>query len=118
MARSAFYFLNPSYWTGKSGNKVKEGSVCSFTGSVPALDSIIPDDEDVLEEENIVKRQAMQGEVDSNVAVQLHGLAKIFAGTTKMGCCKCERKSPFHAIKVFYPLVYEKLTLAVFSVQT
>uniref|UniRef100_M1C8M0 ABC transporter A family member 9 n=1 Tax=Solanum tuberosum TaxID=4113 RepID=M1C8M0_SOLTU len=79
---SAFYFLNPVYSTGKSGNKVKEGSVCSCTGSVPALDSIIPDDEDVLEEENIVKRQAMQGEVDSNVAVQLHGLAKIFAGTT------------------------------------
>lgn len=78
---------------------------------MPALDSIIPDDEDVLEEENIVKQQAMQGEVNSNVAVQLHGLVKIFPGTTKMGCCKCERKSPFHAIKVFYPLVYEKLTL-------
>lgn len=85
---------------------------------MPALDSIIPDDEDVLEEENIVKRQAMQGEVDSNVAVQLHGLVKIFPGTTKMGCCKCQSKSPFHALKVFYPLVYEKLTLAVFSVQT
>lgn len=97
--KSAFYFLNPGYWTGKSGNKVKEGSVCSCTGSVPALDSIIPDDEDVLEEENIVKRQATQGEVDSNVAVQLHGLVKIFPGTTKMGCCKCQRKSPFHAIK-------------------
>ncbi|KAH0691990.1 hypothetical protein KY290_020167 [Solanum tuberosum] len=97
--KSAFYFLNPGFWTGKSGNKVKEGSVCSCTGSVPALDSIIPDDEDVLEEENIVKRQAMQGEVDSNVAVQLHGLVKIFPGTTKMGCCKCQRKSPFHAIK-------------------
>ncbi|XP_015068163.1 ABC transporter A family member 2 [Solanum pennellii] len=97
--KSAFYFLTPGYWTGKSGNKVKEGSVCSCTGSVPALDSIIPDDEDVLEEENIVKQQAMQGEVNSNVAVQLHGLVKIFPGTTKMGCCKCERKSPFHAIK-------------------
>lgn len=85
---------------------------------MPALDSIRPDDEDVLEEENVVKRQAMQGEVDSNVAVQLHGLVKIFPGTTKMGCCKCQKKSPFHAIKVFYLLVYEKLTLAVFSVQT
>ncbi|MCD7455438.1 ATP-binding cassette sub- A member 2 [Datura stramonium] len=97
--KSMFYFLNPGYWTGKGGNKVKEGSICSCTGSVPALDSIIPDDEDVLEEENIVKQLAMQGEIDSNVAVQLHGLVKIFPGTTKMGCCKCQRKSPYHALK-------------------
>ncbi|XP_009759241.1 ABC transporter A family member 2 [Nicotiana sylvestris] len=97
--KSMFYFLNPGYWTGKGGNKVKEGGICSCTGSVPSLDSIIPDDEDVLEEENIVKRQATQGEVDSDIAVQLHGLVKIFPGTTKMGCCKCQRKSPYHALK-------------------
>ncbi|PHT88096.1 ABC transporter A family member 2 [Capsicum annuum] len=97
--KSVFYFLTPGYWTGKGGTKVKEGSICSCTGSVPAMDSITPDDEDVLEEENIVKRLAMQGEVDPNVAVQLHGLVKIFPGTTKMGCCKCERKSPYHALK-------------------
>ncbi|KAJ8536452.1 hypothetical protein K7X08_034853 [Anisodus acutangulus] len=97
--KSMFYFLNPGYWTGKGGNKVKEGSICSCTGSVPPLDSIIPDDEDVLEEENIVKQLAMQGEVDSDVAVQLQGLVKIFPGTTKMGCCKCQRKPPYHALK-------------------
>ncbi|KAM3381069.1 ABC transporter A family member 2 [Capsicum galapagoense] len=97
--KSVFYFLTAGYWTGKGGTKVKEGSICSCTGSVPAMDSITPDDEDVLEEENIVKRLAMQGEVDPNVAVQLHGLVKIFPGTTKMGCCKCERKSPYHALK-------------------
>ncbi|XP_016475518.1 ABC transporter A family member 2 isoform X1 [Nicotiana tabacum] len=97
--KSMFYFLNPGYWTGKGGNKVKEGGICSCTGSVPPLDSIIPDDEDVLEEENIVKHQATQGEVDSDIAVQLHGLVKIFPGTTKMGCCKCQRKSPYHALK-------------------
>lgn len=68
---------------------------------MPPLDSIIPDDEDVLEEENIVKHQATQGEVDSDIAVQLHGLVKIFPGTAKMGCCKCQRKSPYHALKVF-----------------
>ncbi|KAJ8553877.1 hypothetical protein K7X08_024555 [Anisodus acutangulus] len=78
---------------------ISEGSICSCTGSVLPLDNIIPDNEDVLEEESIVKRLAMQGEVDSDVAVQLQGLVKIFPGTTKMGCCICQRKPPYHAPK-------------------
>ncbi|XP_023633298.1 ABC transporter A family member 9 isoform X2 [Capsella rubella] len=96
--KSIFYFLKPSYWTGKEGNKV-EGSVCSCIGSVPYAEHITPEDEDVLEEETIVKQQAIDGIVDPNIAVQIHGLAKTYPGTTKLGCCKCKRTAPFHAVK-------------------
>ncbi|XP_023633439.1 ABC transporter A family member 11 [Capsella rubella] len=97
--KSIFYFLKPSYWTGKEGNKVEEGSVCSCIGSVPYAEHITPEDEDVLEEETIVKQQAIDGIVDPNIAVQIHGLAKTYPGTTKLGCCKCMKTSPFHAVK-------------------
>ncbi|CAL9244520.1 unnamed protein product [Arabidopsis halleri] len=97
--KSIFYFLKPSYWTGKEGNKVEEGSICSCIGSVPHVEHVTPEDEDVLEEEILVKQQAMDGIVDPNIAVQIHGLAKTYPGTTKLGCCKCTKTSPFHAVK-------------------
>ncbi|KAL2492909.1 ABC transporter A family member 2 [Abeliophyllum distichum] len=97
--KSVLYFLSPGYWTGKGGNKVEEGSICSCSGSVPYVESTVPDDEDVLEEENIVKRQASEGSVDSRVAVQVSGIVKTYAGKTKIGCCKCTRTSPYHALK-------------------
>ncbi|XP_051123316.1 ABC transporter A family member 2-like isoform X2 [Andrographis paniculata] len=94
-----FYFLSPRYWTGKGGNKSEEGSICSCTSSIPASEDVGQDDEDVQDEETIVKQQDREGVVDSLVAVQLRGLEKIYAGSTKMGCCKCKRTSPYHALK-------------------
>jgi len=44
----------------------------------------------------------MDGIADPNIAVQIHGLAKTYPGTTKLGCCKCTKTSPFHAVKVYY----------------
>ncbi|KAF8005573.1 hypothetical protein BT93_K0001 [Corymbia citriodora subsp. variegata] len=93
------YFLNPGYWTGKGGSKVKEGGICSCIGSVPPSEHVAPDDEDVLQEESIVKAQAKEGLDDTNVAVQIRGLVKTYPGTTKLGCCKCKRTSTYHAIK-------------------
>ncbi|XP_030473887.1 ABC transporter A family member 2-like [Syzygium oleosum] len=97
--KSMFYFLNPGYWTGKGGGKGEEGGICSCIGSVPPLEHVTPDDEDVLQEESIVKAQAKEGLVDPNVAVQIRGLGKTYPGTTRLGCCKCKRKSTYHAIK-------------------
>ncbi|CAH2043967.1 unnamed protein product [Thlaspi arvense] len=94
-----FYFLKPSYWTGKEGNKVQEGSICSCIGSVPPVEHVTPEDQDVLEEETLVKQQAINGTDDANIAVQIHGLAKTYPGTTKLGCCKCKKTAPFQAIK-------------------
>ncbi|CAH2043969.1 unnamed protein product [Thlaspi arvense] len=94
-----FYFLAPGYWTGKGGNKVEEGSIFSWIGSVPPIEHVTPEDQDVLEEETLVKQQAMDGIVDPNIAVQIHGLAKTYPGTTKLGCCKCTKTSSFHAVK-------------------
>ncbi|KAI9086495.1 hypothetical protein K1719_031579 [Acacia pycnantha] len=98
--KSVFYFLNPRYWIGKGGDKVREGGVCSCVGSVPPQEHITPDDEDVLEEENIVKQQAAEGIVDPNVAVQIRGLAKTYPGALNIGCCrKCKRTAAFNAVK-------------------
>lgn len=70
-------------------------------GSVPPLEVVDPDDEDVLAEETTVKRQASENEVDPTVAVQIRGLTKTYPGTMKCGCCcKCHRSPPFHAVKV------------------
>lgn len=76
--------------------------------SVPPLEDMTPDDEDVLEEENTVKRQAREGVVDPNLAVQVRGLVKTYPGTTKIGCCKCKRTSPYHALKVKIPALNYK----------
>ncbi|KAJ0106704.1 hypothetical protein Patl1_17825 [Pistacia atlantica] len=72
--------------------------IFSCIGSVPPLEHITPDDEDVLEEENIVKQQSREG-VEPNVAVQIRGLVKTYPGTRNIGCCKCKKTSPFHAVK-------------------
>ncbi|KAM5583956.1 ABC transporter A family member 2-like [Rosa sericea] len=96
--KSVFYFLNPGYWLGKGG-KVEEGGICSCIGSVPEQEPITPDDEDVLEEENIVKQQTSESIVDPNIAVQIRGLSKSYPGTTKIGCCRCKSTSPYHALK-------------------
>ncbi|CAN1262521.1 ABC transporter A family member 2, partial [Linum perenne] len=92
------YFLNPGYWTGKGGNKT-EGGICSCQGSIPQEEHISPDDEDVLEEETMVKKDATEATMDVDVAVQIRGLAKTYAGTRKIGCCKCQKTSPYHAVR-------------------
>lgn len=69
-------------------------------GSIPQIEHITPDDEDVFEEENIVKQNTREGTVNQNVAVQIRGLIKTYAGTRNIGCCKCKKTSPFHALKV------------------
>ncbi|XP_012080230.1 ABC transporter A family member 2 isoform X2 [Jatropha curcas] len=97
--KSIFYFLQPGYWTGKGGNKVEEGHLCSCMGSVPRQEYVTPEDEDVLEEENIVKQDVTEGTVNQNVAVQVRGLVKTYAGTMTIGCCKCKKTSPYHALK-------------------
>ncbi|KAK7317242.1 hypothetical protein RJT34_01301 [Clitoria ternatea] len=98
--KSVLYFLNPSYWTGKGGQKVKEGGICSCVGSVSRQEHSMPDDEDVLEEENNVKKQLTEGVVDTNIAVQIHGLAKTYPGTWNIGCCcKCKKSTPYNAVK-------------------
>ncbi|XP_010931289.1 ABC transporter A family member 2 isoform X2 [Elaeis guineensis] len=96
--KSILYFLNPSYWTGKGGNKV-EGGICSCTGSIPPLDDAALNDEDVLAEETTVKQQVANDEIDSSVAVQIRGLRKTYPGTTNIGCCKCRKTPPYHAVK-------------------
>lgn len=78
-----------------------EGGICSCIGSNPPQEYVAPDDEDVLQEENIVKQQVREGLVDPNVAVQIRGLAKTYPGTCTVGCCcKCKRTTPYHAVKV------------------
>ncbi|KAJ6375673.1 hypothetical protein OIU77_000612 [Salix suchowensis] len=59
--KSPFYFINRGYWTGKGGDKVEEGGICSCTSEIPQQDYITPDDEDVLEEENVVKNDLKEG---------------------------------------------------------
>ncbi|KAL2924639.1 ABC transporter A family member 2 [Bienertia sinuspersici] len=68
--KSAFYFLYPGYWTGK------EGGICTCFRSSSQPEHITPDDEDVLQEENAVKQDVHEGVVNSNIAVQIRGLAK------------------------------------------
>lgn len=97
--KSVIYFLNPGYWTGRGGSKVAEGSICSCRKSIPPLENITPDDEDVQEEETIVKQQAIDGVTDPNIAVHIRGLVKAYPGTTKIGCCKCKKTPHYHALK-------------------
>lgn len=97
--KSAFYFLHPGYWTGKGGSKAQEGGICTCFRSSSQLEHISPDDEDVLQEENTVKQQANEGVIDSNVAVQIRGLVKVYPGSTSLGCCKCKRTPPYHALR-------------------
>lgn len=77
-----------------------EGGICSCTGAIPPLEDTNPDDEDVCEEESIVKQQMAEASNHPNIAVQIRGLAKTYPGTLDMGCCRCSRTSPYHAVKV------------------
>ncbi|KAL6583951.1 ATP-binding cassette sub- A member 2 [Orobanche minor] len=97
--KSMLYFLHPGYWTGKGGNKSKEGSICSCMSSTSPTNFVVPDDEDVQEEESIVKQQAAEGIINPSIAVQLRGLAKTYSGATKISCCKCKRTSSYHALR-------------------
>ncbi|KAK1298423.1 ABC transporter A family member 2 [Acorus calamus] len=98
--KPVFYFLKPSYWTGKGGNRVEEGGICSCIGSIPPLDDVPPDDEDVFAEETVVKRQATENMLDPSIAVQIRGVTKTYPGTTKMvGCCKCKKSAAYHAVR-------------------
>lgn len=81
---------------------ITEGGPCSCFNLIPPLDDSAPTDEDVLEEEAAVKQQAANGYVDPQVAVQIRGLTKTYAGTNKISCCKCQRSSPYHAVKVLF----------------
>ncbi|KAL6646412.1 hypothetical protein ACP70R_018020 [Stipagrostis hirtigluma subsp. patula] len=96
--KSVFYFLMPSYWTGKGG-KMQEGGLFSFFGSSRPADDATPTDEDVLAEESLVKEQAANNEIDPGVAVQIRGLRKTYPGSFSMGCCKCRTTKPFHSVK-------------------
>ncbi|KAL5220999.1 hypothetical protein ABZP36_025712 [Zizania latifolia] len=97
--KSVFYFLMPSYWTGKGGGKMQEGGLFSFFGSNRPADDATPTDEDVLAEENLVKQQASNNEVDPGVAVQIRGLRKTYPGSFSMSCCRCRTTKPFHSVK-------------------
>lgn len=97
--KSVFYFLNPWYWMGKGGQKVKEGSIFSCIRANPPSEDIAPDDPDVLQEETIVKQEARDGLVNPNIAVQLRGITKAYPGKTKGFCQSCRRASPYHALK-------------------
>lgn len=77
-----------------------EGGICTCFRSSLQVEQITTDDEDVLKEENNVKQQANEGVVSSNVAVQIRGLAKVYPGSTTLGCCKCNRTPPYHALRV------------------
>lgn len=81
---------------------ISKGGICSCTGSIPPLDDAAPNDEDVLAEETTVKQQAANDEIDSSVAVQIRGLRKTYPGSTNIGCCKCQKTPPYHAVKVLY----------------
>ncbi|KAI3889009.1 hypothetical protein MKW92_018929, partial [Papaver armeniacum] len=90
--KSFIYFLNPGYWTGSSA-----GNHLSFfrgsTSDIPLLDEKNLDkDEDVLEEERTVRDHMKEGykmSNDSNIAVQIRGLAKAYPG----------RAGTYHVVK-------------------
>lgn len=88
--------LEKTYYYGLSF----EGGICSCIGSTPPVEDVAPSDEDVLAEETIVKHQAASDEIDPSTAVQVRGLMKTYPGTTNVGCCKCKRTPPYHAVKV------------------
>lgn len=68
-------------------------------------DHIAPEDVDVLEEENLVKQQSMEGTLDPKIAVQIRGLVKIYPGKKRpfcccCCCCCCKETKPYTAVKV------------------
>ncbi|PON34696.1 ABC transporter A, ABCA [Parasponia andersonii] len=100
MRKPMFYILKPGYWTGRSGHKMEESSICRCLGSLSQENHIPADDEDVLEEENIIKQQMTNGiDNDQNIAVQIRGLVKTYPESTKIGCFKCKKTLPYHALQ-------------------
>ncbi|PON34694.1 ABC transporter A, ABCA [Parasponia andersonii] len=89
--KSVFYFLEPQYWTGRASNKQED--------ALPSEEQIPPDDEDVLEEENIIKQQINKRMKDPRIAVQIRGLVKTYPGSTNIGSFKRKRIPPYHALK-------------------
>ncbi|KAM6594094.1 hypothetical protein CsatA_001797 [Cannabis sativa] len=98
MRKSVFYFLKPGYWKGIDGSKVQESAICSCLTSIPEENHNPSDDEDVLEEEKIIKEQIIKGIDNANIVVQIRGLVKTYPGTTKTGCFKCKKTPPYHAL--------------------
>ncbi|KAM3374694.1 ABC transporter A family member 9 [Capsicum galapagoense] len=103
-----YYFLRPGYWTGRGEENFKENAPCCGSGSAPPNASFTQDDEDVLDEENRVKQQAKEGNIDPNVAVQLQDLYKMYSRTISFSChsccllccyCRCKIKKPFKAVQ-------------------
>ncbi|KAH7443557.1 hypothetical protein KP509_02G040100 [Ceratopteris richardii] len=90
-----YYFLLPSYWTGRSSSQADVGRCCCTGSFAIPLDSSAVD-EDVAAEELFVKAQAEKSD-DPNVAVRVCGLIKTFQGRAR--CCKCKRSPPYHAVK-------------------
>ncbi|XP_031091746.1 ABC transporter A family member 11-like [Ipomoea triloba] len=111
-----FYFLNPSYWTGKGEYKSEENGKCCGSSSSPPNDRFAANDEGVLEEESRVKQQAKEDNVDPNVAVQLRGLFKTYPKKIKLRCrsccfccycCVCRTRKAYTAVKSLW-LNFEK----------
>ncbi|KAM6569736.1 hypothetical protein CsatB_017721 [Cannabis sativa] len=98
MRKSVFYFLKPGYWKGIDGSKVQESAICSCLASIPEENHIPSDDEDVLEEEKIIKEQIIKGIDNPNIVVQIRGLVKTYPGTTKTCCFKCKKTPPYHVV--------------------
>uniref|UniRef100_A0A803M190 ABC transporter domain-containing protein n=1 Tax=Chenopodium quinoa TaxID=63459 RepID=A0A803M190_CHEQI len=94
--KSPFYFLNPGYWTGRGGFEALESGIFGRTSWLPKPEMIMPDDEDVLKEENKIKKFMDDGKVDPDVAVQIRGLVKTYPGKLDK---KLEISPPFHSVK-------------------
>ena len=77
-----------------------ECGFCDCKGLVPLLKDITPDNDAVLEEQNIINEQRRKGLMDPNIAVQICGLTKTYPWTININSCKCKYTSPYHAIKV------------------
>uniref|UniRef100_A0A803L938 ABC transporter domain-containing protein n=2 Tax=Chenopodium quinoa TaxID=63459 RepID=A0A803L938_CHEQI len=66
------------------------------TSWLPKPEMITPDDEDVLKEENKIKKFMDDGKVDPDVAVQIRGLVKTYPGKLDK---KLKISPPFHSVK-------------------
>ncbi|GMN45684.1 hypothetical protein TIFTF001_014866 [Ficus carica] len=97
--KSFYYFLNSRYWTGRAGNREQEDAICSCIDSLPSEELDPSDDEDVIEEENIIKQQIKEGIDNTKIAVQIRGLMKTYPASTNIGCFKCKKTPPYHALK-------------------
>ncbi|GBG75807.1 hypothetical protein CBR_g21052 [Chara braunii] len=100
--RPCFYFLQPSYWTGK-GSVAEGGGCCTCMGSVPEAPQMAGRlDEDVVTEMEQVQAAVKHGSPGSGIAVQVRGLVKTYAGRRELKCgccCTCQKIPPFHAVK-------------------